>query len=69
MQTKTFEVPNISCKHCVMTVQNEVSEINGVQSVNADEQSRMVTVSWDDPANWDQIKDLLAEINYPPSES
>jgi hypothetical protein len=29
----------------------------------------MVTVEWDDPANWDQIKDLLVEINYPPAEA
>ncbi len=69
MQTKTFEVPNISCGHCVMTIQNEVSEVAGVQSVQADEESRVVTVTWDTPASWEQIKDLLVEINYPPAES
>lgn len=69
MQAKTFEVPNISCGHCVMTIQNEVSDVSGVQSVQADKDTRMVTVTWDAPATWDQIKDLLVEINYPPSES
>jgi len=69
MQTKTFEVANISCGHCVMTIQNEVSELAGVESVKADKDTRLVTVAWDAPANWDQIKDLLVEINYPPSES
>jgi len=69
MHTKTFEVQNISCGHCVMTIQNEVSDLNGVQSVKADQGTRMVTVTWDAPATWDQIKDLLVEINYPPSES
>jgi copper chaperone len=69
MQSKTFEVPNISCGHCVMTVQNEVSELNGVSKVQADQDSKMVTVEWDAPATWDQIKATLTEINYPPAEN
>lgn len=68
MQTKTFEVPNISCGHCVNAVQNEVSDVAGVASVKADEQTRMVTVQWDAPATWEQIKAVLVEINYPPAE-
>ncbi len=67
MQTKTFEVPNISCGHCVMTIQNEVSDLTGVSKVQADEETRMVTVEWDDPATWETINDLLVEINYPPA--
>lgn len=63
---KTFTVPNISCGHCVHTVQMEVGDIAGVQRVQADEQSKQVTVVWDDPATWDQIRDTLVEINYPP---
>ena len=68
MQTKTFEVPNISCKHCVMTIKNEVGELAGVQQVEADKDTRQVTVEWDAPASWDQIKALLVEINYAPAE-
>jgi copper chaperone CopZ len=68
MPSKTFEVPNISCGHCVMTIKNEVSDLAGVQQVEADQNSRMVTVEWaEPPATWDQIKDLLVEINYPPA--
>ncbi|MFW6098095.1 MAG: heavy-metal-associated domain-containing protein [Chloroflexota bacterium] len=63
---KTFKVPNISCGHCVHTVKMEVGDIAGVQRVDADEQSKQVTVVWDDPATWDQIRDTLVEINYPP---
>ncbi len=69
MQTKTFEVPNISCKHCVMTIKNEVGDLAGVTSVDADKDTRQVTVAWDAPASWDQIKALLVEINYPPAEN
>ena len=39
MQTKKFEVPNISCGHCVMTIKNEVGELAGVSKVEADKNS------------------------------
>jgi copper chaperone len=67
MQSKTFQIPNISCGHCVMTIKNEVSELTGVKKVDADKTTRMVTVEWDDPATWEQIQKLLVEINYAPS--
>ncbi len=65
MESKTFKVPNITCGHCVMTIQREVSELEGVKSVKAEEASKIVTVEWDAPANWDGIAALLEEIDYP----
>ena len=66
MATKTFKVPNISCGHCVMTIEREVSELDGVNSVKADQATKMVTVEWSEPpTNWDTIRALLEEINYP----
>jgi copper chaperone CopZ len=52
-----------------MTIKNEVGELTGVQKVDADKDTRQVTVEWDTPASWDQIKDLLVEINYPPADA
>jgi copper chaperone len=67
MATKTFKVPNISCGHCVMTIEREVGELQGVASVKAEQASKMVTVSWNEPpATWDGIRALLEEISYPP---
>jgi copper chaperone len=67
MTTKTFKVPNISCGHCVMTIEREVGELAGVTSVKAEQDSKMVTVAWDEPpASWESIRALLEEINYPP---
>jgi copper chaperone len=65
MQTKTFKVPNISCGHCVHTVQSELGELEGVKRVVADENSKLVTVEWEAPQTWENIKALLEEINYP----
>ena len=67
MQTKTFKVPNISCGHCVHAIQNEVGELDGVNSVVAVEDTKMVTVEWQEPPQtWVNIKTLLEEIEYPP---
>ena len=65
MESKTFLVPNISCGHCVHTVEMELGDLAGVTSVKAEQDSKMVTVSWGSPATWEQIKQTLVEINYP----
>ncbi len=67
MQSKTFTVPSISCGHCVMTIKNEVGDLAGVVRVEADKDTKQVTVEWTAPATWDQIAALLTEINYPPA--
>ena len=67
MATRTFKVPNISCGHCVMTIERDVGELEGVTAVKAREASQWVTVEWNEPpASWDTIQALLEEINYPP---
>ncbi|MEN4040771.1 MAG: heavy-metal-associated domain-containing protein [Anaerolineaceae bacterium] len=65
MKSVTYHIPNISCGHCVHTIQSEVSELAGVQSVKADLASHQAVVVFDDPATDEQIRQLLAEINYP----
>ncbi|MCB9150610.1 MAG: copper ion binding protein [Caldilineaceae bacterium] len=69
MTTKTVIVPNISCSHCVHTIETEVGDLEGVQSVKAQETTKQVTVDFDAPATWDSIKELLVEIDYPPAEA
>jgi len=68
MTSKTVNVPNISCGHCVMTIEREVGELQGVASVKADQATKNVTVDWDEGATqWDAIEDLMKEINYAPA--
>ena len=68
VNSKTFAVPNISCGHCVMTIERELAELAGVASVSADLDSKSVTVEWGSPATGESISGRLAEINYPPAE-
>ena len=65
MTTVTYTVPAISCGHCTHTIENEVGEMAGVQTVKAEIDTKKVTITFDAPANEDSIKALLAEINYP----
>ncbi|MGD8561170.1 MAG: heavy-metal-associated domain-containing protein [Desulfarculaceae bacterium] len=66
MPEKTVHIPDISCGHCLMTVQREASEVPGVKSVEGDVESKNITISWDAPAQWDQIEAALKEAGYPP---
>lgn len=65
MTTVTYNVPAIHCGHCTHTIEMEVGELQGVQSVKAEEATKKVTISFDAPASEEKIKALLAEINYP----
>jgi copper chaperone len=64
-ETKTVTITNISCGHCTSTIEREVSEIEGVQSVQGDVESKQVTISWQAPATWEKITALLDEIEFP----
>jgi len=65
MTTVTYNVPAIHCMHCTHTVEMEVSELQGVQSVKADLDTKNVQITFDAPASEEKIKTLLTEINYP----
>lgn len=68
MQTVTYHIPNISCHHCVHTIKMEVSELEGVKSVEGDVEQKTATITFTEPVTEEQIKALLAEINYPVAE-
>lgn len=67
MTTVKYEVPNISCGHCVNTIQMEVSDLAGVESVKASNETKQVEIMFDSPATEEQIIALMREINYPPA--
>jgi copper chaperone len=68
MATITYNVPAINCMHCVHTIKTELSDVAGVQSVEADQDTKVVEVKFDAPATQDKIEAILTEINYPPEK-
>ena len=65
MTTVTYSVPAINCMHCTHTIETEVRELQGVETVKADVQTKRVTITFSPPADETRIKALLAEIEYP----
>ncbi len=68
MNTVTYTIPNISCNHCVHTIKTELSDLAGVESVDANVAAKQATITFDSPATEEKIKETLAEINYPAQE-
>jgi copper chaperone len=67
MNTIEYTVPNISCGHCVNTIQMEIGGMEGVVSVVAEHDTKKVTIQFDNPASESGIMELLKEINYSPA--
>lgn len=69
MTTVIYSIPNISCGHCVHTIQMELREVDGVKSVEAVQETKQATITFEPPATEETIKALLSEINYPVVEN
>ena len=67
MEKNTFSIPNISCGHCVMTIKNELGELEGVKSVEGDPDKKVIRIEWEEPATLEDIELKLEDINYPAS--
>jgi copper chaperone CopZ len=67
MERQQLHIANISCGHCVATIENELSELEGVGKIEGDPDNRSITVEWETPATLEIIKNTLDEINYPAS--
>lgn len=66
MESRTVVVPAISCGHCTHTIRAELSELDGVETVEADVTTKQVSVRFAPPADWERIRALLVEIGFPP---
>lgn len=61
--TITYTVPAIHCEHCAMSIREEVSEVGGVEQVDVDLESKLVTVhgeGLDDVA----LREAIVEAGY-----
>lgn len=61
----TYNIPNISCKHCVKTIEFEINEVPGVEEVRANVETKTAEIMYNEPATEEQIIRALAVINYP----
>jgi len=64
MATKTVKVPKISCGHCTSTIEREVSDLEGITSVQADKDSKMVTIECNEPPATPQEWACMIGVSY-----
>ncbi len=61
--TVTYTVPAIHCEHCARSIREEVSEVEGVDVVDVDLETKLVSVTGtelDDAA----LRSAIAEAGY-----
>jgi copper chaperone len=64
--TQVFEVENIKCGGCTRSIQQRLAQIEGVLTATADNQSGLVTVTFE-PAlvSSTTLVDTLSSMGYP----
>lgn len=64
MVERTYRVPDVSCAHCVAAITKELTAIPGVERVNVDLETKLVTVAHTPAVAEQQILDGIEEAGY-----
>lgn len=62
--TNTWTVTGMTCSHCVASVTEEVTEIDGVETVDVDLATGAVTVTSTEPLEDDAVRAAVEEAGY-----
>jgi copper chaperone len=66
LQEITLTAPDISCGHCIATVQEAVSALDGVKQVAANADTKQVTIDFDaSRVSVATIEAAMDEVGYP----
>jgi copper ion binding protein len=64
MTTATYTVSGMTCGHCVSSVKEEVSEVDGVQGVEVDLASGSLTVQSEQPVDVAAVRQAVVDAGY-----
>jgi copper chaperone len=62
-ETISYSVPKIHCAHCAKSIKEEVSEVAGVDAVDVDIETKVVTISGDALTD-DALRAAIHEAGY-----
>ena len=62
--TSTYRVKGMTCEHCVRSVTEEVSAVDGVSGVEVDLASGRVTVTGDRPLDDEAVRAAVEVAGY-----
>lgn len=65
MKTSNITIANLSCGGCVKTITKKLTEINGVENVQVDLETNVVSANHFESVNREQITQMLLSIGYP----
>ena len=64
MSERTYTVTGMTCQHCVASVTEEISEIDGVTGVVVDLPTGAVTVTSNRPVDAAEVRAAVEEAGY-----
>lgn len=64
MSTATYTVVGMTCRHCVDSVTEEVSQVPGVTDVDVDLATGGLTVISDEPVDATRVQAAVEEAGY-----
>jgi copper chaperone CopZ len=63
-QTSTWTVSGMTCGHCVASVTEELLEVDGVEAVDVELDTGLVTVTSAGPLERDAVAEAVDEAGY-----
>lgn len=65
IQEVTLSVPDVSCEHCVKTINGALGALSGVEAINTDIPTRTVHLRYHpDQLSLEQVEKVLDEEGY-----
>ena len=65
VQETTLSVPDISCEHCVNTINRALKELPGVEAVSTDIPTRTVHLRYDSSQlSLEKVEAVLDDVGY-----
>ena len=61
---KKLIIPEISCHHCVDTITKSLSEVENINSLEVDINTKTVSIDYSNELDIDQIQNLLSDQGY-----
>jgi copper chaperone len=62
--TENYVVTGMTCGHCVMSVTEELTAVQGVTDVQVDLASGQVRVTSEQPVSSEQVREAVEEAGY-----
>lgn len=64
MSKVIFNVPEVSCQHCVASIKSAVEALEGVTSVTVDLAKKTAEIEYSIPADESQIKEAIEDTGF-----